>query len=276
MKNKLLAVAMLSAISINAQAYSIDGDINDWINVPSGSANDWNPAYPGVAYTVEDNDSYVWSRGKQRYDAEAMYVDSDADNIYVAVVTGRSFNKNYYPAGDLAFDFGNDGSFEYGVVVRSDSGNTDVNSANNGGIGNQGDVYSVTDWNVGIWDDSGNYVGVGNGTQAHPTTVQAGSIIGNTSLAYTELLYDGVSPAQLGANSGSHYLIEAKISKSLLNLMGLGDSFTVHWAMGCANDTISTTYDIGGDIVNVPEPSTLVVLLIGLSGFFFQGRKVRV
>ncbi len=276
MKNKLLAVAILSAMSINAQAYSIDGDINDWINQPTGSANDWNPAYPGVAYTVEDNDSYVWARGRQRYDAEVMYVDSDADNIYVAVVTGRSFNKDYYPAGDLAFDFGNDGSFEYGVVVRSDSGNTDVNSAYNGGIGNQGEVYSVTDWNVGIWDDDGNHVGIGNGTQAHPTTVQAGSIIGNASLAYTELLYNGSVPGQLGENGGKHYLIEAQISKSLFNLMGLGDSFTVHWAMGCANDAISTTFDIDGDIVNVPEPSTLMVLMIGLSGFFFQGRKLRV
>ena len=117
---------------------------------------------------------------------------------------------------------------------------------------------------------------VGNGTQAHPTTVQAGSIIGNASLAYTELLYNGSVPGQLGENGGKHYLIEAQISKSLLNLMGLGDSFTVHWAPGCANDAISTTFDIDGDIVNVPEPSTLIVLMIGLSGFFFQGRKVKV
>jgi len=161
-------------------------------------------------------------------------------------------------------------------VVRSDSDNTDVNSVLNGGIGNQGEVYSVTDWNVGIWDDDGNHVGVGNGTQAHPTTVQAGSIIGNASLAYAELLYNGSVPDQLGENGGRHYLIEAQISKSLFNLMGLGDSFTVHWAMGCANDTISTTIDLDGDIVNVPEPSTLIVLLMGLSGILFQGRKVRI
>lgn len=264
-----LLVSLIFVMSSNAHAINIDGDLNDWIGAPTGSsANDWNPINTGIKSTPDDdnNSGYLdpgW--GGQAYDAEAIYATQDALNFYVAVVTGLAPNTISYPAGDLAFDFGNDRSYEYGVVVESPNlnTNTNVNSDHNGGIGNQGDVYKVSQWNVGLWRDNGSYIGIGQGTQAHPTTVKSGTKLPDLAqIVYQEARYNGNSLTdKLGIYNGTHYLIEAKISKNFFNTNDLAKPFTVHWTMGCANDSIS----VDPLPANVPTLSILPMLALGLS-----------
>ena len=250
-----LLVSSAFVLSSTAHAIVIDGDLKDWIGIPIGSINDWKPIDPTVSYFVEDqsggSNAYLNpGYGGQAYDAEAIYVKRDATDFYIAVVTGLGPDNITYPAGDLAFDFGSDGSYEYGVVVKSDSGTS------NGGIGNKGDVYKVNQWNLGLWDDSGSYK-----KSEHPTTVKAGSLIGTAGLFYQEALYNNSSLTnKLGIDAGTHYLIEAKISTSLFDVGDRDKAFRVHWTMACANDSISVDPP-----ANVPTPTVLPMLALGLT-----------
>jgi len=246
-----LLVFLLFLLSSAAHAIVIDGDLNDWIGSPKGKKLDWKPIDPTVNYFVEDRS------GRQAYDAEAIYVTQDALNFYVAVVTGLAPGSTKYPAGDLAFDFGNDGIYEYGVVVKSDS------RTPNGGKGKKGDVFEVKKWNVGLWDDNGNNVGIGNGTNAHPTTVKSGKKLpGLAQIVYKKARYNGKSLTnKLGKYKGTHYLIEASISKDFFDTNDLTKPFTVHWTMASAHDSIS----VDPLPLNVPTPAVLPMLALGLT-----------
>ncbi len=255
--SKVIVFSLL-VMSSAAQAISIDGDLKDWIGKPVGSINDWTPIDPSVRYFVEDqsgsgNGYLSPGYGGQAYDAEAIYVKQDALNFYVAVITGLSPSNTSYPAGDLAFDFGNDGSYEYGVVVKSDASNP------KGGIGREGQVYRVSQWNTGLFDNNGVNVGIGNGTQKHPTTIKAGTSLGYADLDYELAEYKGHEIEKLGLYGGKHYLIEAKISNSFFAATDLAKAFSVHWTMACANDSISIDPPS-----NVPTPDLLSMLGLGL------------
>ena len=260
-----LIVSLMFVLSSNAHAIVVDGDLNDWIGAPGKSANDWAPINTGIKSTPDDdnNSGYLdpgW--GGQAYDAEAIYATQDALNFYVAVVTGLSPDTTQYPAGDLAFDFGNDGTFEYGVVVKTDG---QASGATNGGIGSQGEVYKVSQWNVGLWDVNGNESRLTGlpADPAHPTTVKSGDKLpGLALIVYKEARYNGNSLIdKLGVYDGKHYLIEAKISKNFFNANDLVKPFTVHWTMGCANDSISADPLPS----NVPTSPILPMLALGLT-----------
>lgn len=251
--SKLLVFSLLT-LSSTAHAIRIDGDLKDWISKPVGSINDWKPIDPTVEYVVNDQSSKSLShRGGQGYDAEAIYVKHDALNFYIAVITGLSPSNTTYPAGDLAFDFGNDGSYEYGVVVKSDSSNP------KGGIGREGQVYRVNEWNVGLWNDNGDNVGIGHGTKEHPTTIKSGTSLGYADLEYELAEYKDREIEKLGLFGGKHYLIETKISNRFFDTADLAKPFSVHWTMACANDSISIDPPS-----NVPTPDLLPMLVLGL------------
>lgn len=259
---------ILGFLSNSAYAITIDGDLKDWIAQPNHSAGDWTPISSGVFYTVEDqsgleNNGYLNpGYGGQAYDAEAIYVTRDAVNLYIAIVTGLAPNTTSYPAGDIALDFGSNGSFDYGVIVKSDSQHTNPDSDLNGGIGNQGQIYRVNQWNVGLWDDNGNDVGNGHGTDKNPTTVKAGTLLpGLATIVYEQARYNGSSVNNiLGAYAGRHYLIEASLPLNLFTAAELAQTLAVQWTMACANDVIS----VNDPLPTVPTPAVLPMLALGI------------
>lgn len=257
--SKLFASTVI-LFSANSQAITIDGKLGDWIGTPAGNSNDWKPKDSSVNYVVEDQNTDFLSPGYggQNYDAEAIYIKSDALNFYVAVVTGLSSSNTVYPAGDLAFDFGKNGSYEYGVVVKSDAG-----LHSNGGIGNQGEVYKVSQWNYGLWDVNGNPISTSHKSAdtLHPTTIKEGVKKIGTDLA--DVVYSNNPITLLGALGGNHYVIEARISKSVFSQEDLAQSFNLHWTMACANDSI-----LVDPSVNVPTPTVLPMLALGMSVLF--------
>lgn len=262
MFNRFLFATALAVASAQASALVIvaDSDLSDWLAAPKGVSGDWTPIDSTVKFAVEDQrggaNYYLdpgW--GGQPYDAEAIYVHRSETSISIAVVTGRAPGASGYAAGDLAIDFGLDGTFEYGVVTLGDST----------GVGVAGELYSVTEWNYGLWV-APRVLGDATTTEYgrdHPTSVKAGSKVADVALSYQAMTYKGTSGLPIGeyGNAGQHYVIEAVIDTSLLDTKLSSESFLVHWTMSCNNDWI----EVDPPAVAVPSPAPLALMAAAMA-----------
>ena len=117
----------------------------------------WASSVPGVYSTVEDQTGGLNDRleptggyGGQKYDAEAMYATYREGKLFIALVTGHdpaTFNQpgsNIFAAGDFAFDFARNGTYDLGINVVSGF-NSDA----------PGGVYKNPAWAYGMWQSTG-------------------------------------------------------------------------------------------------------------------------
>jgi len=262
-KRSIFATALyLVAQQASAIPFEVDGDLKDWLaGAPTGQASDWTPRSDIVIKSmIEDQtgaSTYLdpgW--GGQAYDAEAVYVHRSTTHIHIAVVTGRAPGAGGYVAGDIAIDFGLDDVFDLGIVTLADGV----------GLGNtQGDLYTVSEWNYGLWSAPG-VVGDPLSTEygaLHPASVKVGNKVGGVDLEYREFTYNGVG-GDLGEYAGdTHYVIETAISLDLIGKINpdlLNQSFLVHWTMACANDFV----EVDPPGASVPAPGPLALMLLGL------------
>ncbi|MCP5141283.1 MAG: PEP-CTERM sorting domain-containing protein [Gammaproteobacteria bacterium] len=271
-------VAGLVGFASGAAAYTIDGQISDWGVYGTGNDSDWTPN-GNQQYAVSDqvNDSlsggYVYNftalgglgSGGQEYDAEAIYLDYDSTYLYYAVVTGRPSTATQYPAGDIAFDFGSDGSWEFGVETRGNNGF------------DKGDLVAVSSWALG------NPI-----PAAGVTEILSGTVVGGSSadFAYGSKIEDigRYTYPTYGSGDDNHYVLEGRIALADFSLYA-GQDFTIHWTMGCGNDEIhlSSTLPTGGGGCQggncggneVPVPGTGLLFGGALIGWTLQRRRQR-
>ena len=250
----VLATFWMFMVPSLAHAITVDGKMGDWgVSPDVYASSQWTPT-AGIQSVVEDYDPATQNGGYlnpgyggQLFDAEAMYATFDSTTFYYAVVTGQPpQGASGYKPGDIAFDFGSDGSYEYGIETTGNAGNT------------VGKLYPVLTWNYGLWDAIGNYNPSAN---YQPTDMASvGGALGTGSLYYGDAL-----AADGSTLPGDHYVIEGSIPISAL---GYGKQFTMSWTETCGNDVIQLR-----SFTPTPEPASMVLFGIGLAGLGFIRRK---
>ncbi len=253
MQMKRLLTAALCALGLMSNAshagYLIDGNISDWGLHRTGHASDWTPGSHVNEYTVEDQTGGLGvyltpGYGGQRYDAEAIYLDWDASNLYILLVTGLPRNNTPYAPGDFAIDFGKNGTFDFGVETTGNNGKT------------VGGIYQSVTWGKGLWNT------------VDPTSILSGTKIGQASLVYTTTPINNLGQWA----SDQHYVIETSIPVSAFGAFwgtsGPTQSADIWWTMNCGNDVIKVDPPAG-----VPEPGALGLVALGLAGLTLQRRR---
>ncbi len=235
----LLSMLVL-VFSTAAQAFTIDGNLDDWgVNPGTG---DWTPD-SGIIGVQEDSTTWYVDPGVggQQFDAEAMYAVYNAEegNLYIAVVTGTppegaEYGGTNYPAGDIMIDFGGGNVFG----VETTDGATPA-------------IMENPDWTTATDFEESGPPNMVDGTGAD-TGYQA-------KLAYN-LAYEG---------DDDHYVIELYIPVDAFGELW-GSPFRMQWTMECGNDKVELEFS-----APVPEPATSLLLGIGIAAVAAARRKFK-
>ncbi len=194
----------------------------------------------------------------QRYDVKAMYSRSDANNLYVGIVTGINlagtrdpvFTNTFIYGGDLAIDpnFASATSRLGVITPKVKFGTSGFTSMVKGGI-----------WNIPNQ-------AVGFGPSPYSSYKSGGTVIANDvkyNYTYTGVnYYDDFSRQNMPI-----YLLEYTIPIADLQKPA-GQSVALSYAQTCNNDSLQMSTAALGPLVAVPEPTSLgagALLLIGLA-----------
>lgn len=230
-------LTVLISVTYNAEAYVINGLLDDWGVTPGVyGASDWVPN-AGILYVEEDQitDWLGPGGGGQDFDAEALYWTMDSNSVYIALVTGMppsSIGSEY--AGDIFVDFAS--SNQYGIKTTT--------------------VKAGTLYKNPSWTDAWHHV-------ASPARIVGGT---GTELGSINFVYAYAYPHTNALYR--HYVMEMAVPKSYLgsDWMKAG---SLHWSEVCGNDAIDL------DFPPIPEPASMLLFSMGALGFGALKRKKR-
>jgi len=284
----LVIILAVSALASQARALPLPTTllqgrgINPWRDL-DGQA----PTSPDDSYVTEDR---VRSRdgrvgpgvGGQRYDWEGLYFWRTETTAYVVLATGfrilpgritRDFPAPSSPdsriagvdftdrgspvsfAGDLLFDTGRDGTWDYGITLGA------YPNANGRAGMTYGGLYLV--------DQTGGYRGTGAYRPGHR---ESGPWIGVAEIILTGLDYSAemIRVTQQGGEDMNgtdrerpRYLAAFAVDLSLFP--DFTDALAVHWTMECGNDE-GNLESPEGPPPTPPVPEPFTVLLLGAGG----------
>lgn len=190
-------------------------------------------------------ESFVNTNGNNGYEAGDPFVDSN--------------NNTTWDVGEQFTDLDGDGIWEYGDAFTDTNGNGVFDGAGIGGSGKEGAFQSLAPWKIysdlGVELDMSTYIGnAADGTSANYGS--AGGING-----------DGVADGTVGATftnlpAGDYYLF-----------VGGADYAAQNSADVLAGGTTYRTYGISVNVSAVPEPSTYVLLGLGIGAAILLRRR---
>lgn len=252
-----LGICGIFSYSAMAFTIEVDGKLDEWGVTPGNYlSSDWLP-FSGINTVEEDNNPAVYYLGPgygfQQFDVEAMYLTYDTSNLYYAIVTGfPSGGAGGYVAGDIGFDIGAEGEYDYGVSTLTRNGLT------------AGTLYKTQSWANGSWG--------WKDPLSNPTYIT--DIDDSFTPVTGELAYLQYKTGGVPYYSGNHYVIEGYFPYDSTET-GDFDILRMHWTMSCGNDYLNLDA-IPGPPSAVPEPATLSLLGIGLLGILTARAKRKI
>lgn len=270
-----LQLALAGPAAATVLARQIDGQVDDWPIDPLT----WEPTAAGIEFAggnrpdplnghPEDTTGGALTPvypgyGGQLYDAEAAYATVQDGVLYFAIVTGLPqtgtrtvgldgrvvYGNGLWAPGDIAIDFGLDGTYELGIETTGRSSTLTDRLA--GGVYRSTGARWEDDWIGTPYRSAAN-----DYTAANPTSMVGGELVGEALLVYSSTPVTGLG----GFRSDRHYVIEGAVDLSLLGLAPTKEDFMLHWAMDCGNDAIA----VDPPPAPAPEPGTLALLALGL------------
>ncbi|MBI5741240.1 MAG: PEP-CTERM sorting domain-containing protein [Nitrospirae bacterium] len=280
----ILSTVVCLAVSIEASTMFLE----DWGVTPEN----WTPAtapsnieWATEDFTGEDGGFVSPGWGGQPFDSEAAYMAFDDSKLYIAIITGmpqsgsedpwrydndfydntfdwnRGLEKYWYDPGDIGIDIDGNGSYEFAVTTRVNNSKSSYAPTPGDGMLLSGNLEWV---DPRAWKHYFLYNDWGGVSDPWAVTGYDAAMDMGDSFSYS-------------AFGDSHYAIEMVIDTSLLGLES-GDLLSMHWVMECGNDNINLTSEVPS---SVPEPSTLILLSLGIAGLFIytfirpQAVKVR-
>ncbi len=266
----LSAIAMVMMAG-TASAITADGDWNDWFTYDGNPFPDWDQAAaagslvdPSIRFQ-DDSDWDAW--GGQEYDIEQIfYVYEDADvnaftggKLYIGLVSGYNpngpdFFGSEFPSGDMFVGLGPDPDFDLAVATDDDEarfGSTWINAG--WSIIDPAPFTSNTPYRID--EGAGGVIEYGTGLASGlGSTVAWGKGVDGSAHNFLEICID--------LNGDMELLIDD----------GLGNGgLTLHWTMACGNDAIDVIDDT--PLAPVPEPTTMVLLGMGVLGMALRARR---
>lgn len=294
--SRLLVPAAIVAVGLAANAgaipVTVDGSLAEWgITVP-GAIDSPAPAWiagiaSGVNYFLEDNalpDGFVGPGfGGQDFDMEiiasTIYETAPGSGVFVlaaAMVTGTDprgefANGQWWYWGDLFIDFGDNGSYDQAIQLTSNTNTASPFAPADGG--------GVNTFNAAVWDVSGGrWLNPSPYPVATPWSINYGTATntGQTaSVAWTDAVADGGTSNDVASDHNILELTLVLTADQLAAIGGPAGGLRLHWTQQCGNDIGETTPPIPPNVPEIPEPSTLALLGIGVVAGVVRRRFVR-